>query len=131
MRLPDDDELYEVDQTYLGPPGRTIGPIRYKTIGAWVVIGPLLLVVLYKTVPLTFFTVALALMVITKLAMKFADWSTPERPVLSVFATAWNELTAKRRAHRGARTSAADYTARARPPRSVTRWLERTTKGAS
>lgn len=40
MRLPDDDELYEVDQTYLGPPRRYIGEMRYRTIFLFLVIAP-------------------------------------------------------------------------------------------
>lgn len=32
MRLPDDDEIYDVDQTYLGPPGYYIGRLRYRMI---------------------------------------------------------------------------------------------------
>jgi hypothetical protein len=41
MLLPVDDELYEVDQTYLGPPRRYLAPMRPTAIFAWLVIGPL------------------------------------------------------------------------------------------
>jgi len=45
MLLPVDDELYEVEQTYLGPPRRYFAPMRHKAIFAWLVIGPLTFVV--------------------------------------------------------------------------------------
>ena len=48
MLLPVDDELYEVDQTYLGPPRRYFAPMRHKAIFAWLVIGPLTFVVTDK-----------------------------------------------------------------------------------
>jgi hypothetical protein len=38
MRLPNDDEIYQVDQTYLGPPGRYLGRLRHKAL----LIGPIL-----------------------------------------------------------------------------------------
>lgn len=131
MRLPDDDELYEVDQTYLGPPGRTVGPVRYKTLGAWIVIGPLLLLVMYKLVPMGFLTVGLTLIAVTKLAQKFADWSTTERPVTSVFSTAWNELTARRGETKTTRAAASGFADRVQPPRSVTRWMNKKAEEAS
>jgi hypothetical protein len=34
MLPPDDDELYEVDQTYPDPPRRYIAPMRHKVIFA-------------------------------------------------------------------------------------------------
>ena len=45
MLLPVDDELYEVEQTYLGPPRRYLARTRHKAIFAWLVIGPLTFVV--------------------------------------------------------------------------------------
>ena len=41
MLVPVDDELYEVDQTYLGPPRRYFAPMRHSAIFVWLVIGPL------------------------------------------------------------------------------------------
>jgi hypothetical protein len=58
--LPDDDELYEVDQTYLDPPRRYIAPMRHKVIFAWLVIGPLKFVSTHKLgLPFTVLTVGL------------------------------------------------------------------------
>jgi hypothetical protein len=45
MLLPVDDELDEVEQTYLGPPRRYLARMRHKAIFAWLVIGPLTFVV--------------------------------------------------------------------------------------
>ena len=49
MRLHDDDELYQVDQTYLGPPGRYIAPMRHKAIFAWLILGPLTFVTVRRS----------------------------------------------------------------------------------
>ena len=60
MLLPVDDELYEVDQTYLDPPRRYLAPMRHKAIFAWLVIGPLTFVVTHKLgLPFTVLTVGL------------------------------------------------------------------------
>lgn len=126
MRLPDDDELYDVDQSYLGPPNRYLGVFRYKVIAAWIIIGPLVFVIMRKVgLPMTLLSVGLAVIGITWLSQKFADRSTAERPVTSLFGTAWNELTAQRAVSKGTRGTAEGYTARAQPPSTVRRWMDR------
>ena len=45
MLLTVDDELYEVEQTFLGPARRYLAPMRPKAIFAWLVIGLLTFVV--------------------------------------------------------------------------------------
>ena len=61
MLLPVDDELYEVDQTYLDPLRRYLAPMRHKAILAWLVIGPLTFVVTHRLgLPFTVLTVRAA-----------------------------------------------------------------------
>jgi hypothetical protein len=40
MRLPDDEEIHDVDGTYLGPEGKFIGRLRYRAL----VLGPVVFV---------------------------------------------------------------------------------------
>lgn len=97
MRLPDDDELYEVDQTYLGPPRRYIAAMRHKAIFAWLVIGPLTFVVTHKLgLPFTVLTVGLLLLGTIWAAMKLADGATHEKPVSSLLAAFWHDLASPR-----------------------------------
>ena len=113
MRLPDDDELYEVDQTYLGPPRRYIAPMRHKAIFAWLVIGPLTFVVTHKLgLPFTVLSVGLLMLGTIWAAMTLADHVIPERPVSSLFATFWHDLTTPRRSRPGT-----ERTAVVSPPR--------------
>lgn len=106
MYLPDDDEIYEVDQTYLGPPGRYLGTFRHKAIFAWLVIGPLWLVTMRRlNVPFTLLTLGFSLALITKASMWIADRATAERPIRSIVSTFKNELDARRaptKTHRAA-----------------------------
>jgi hypothetical protein len=97
MRLPDDDELYEVDQTYLGPPGRYIAPMRHKAIFAWLVVAPMTLVILQRlNIELTLLTGGLCFLLTLWAAMKLADYAGAETPVSALGQTFWNELTAPR-----------------------------------
>ena len=97
MRLHDDDELYEVDQTYLGPPGRYIAPMRHKAIFAWLILGPLTFVTVRRLgVPMTFLTVGLLLVGTVWAAMTIADHTSAERSVASLLGTFWRDLTARR-----------------------------------
>jgi hypothetical protein len=97
VKLPDDDELYDVDQTYLGPPRRYIAPLRHKALFAWLVIGPLTFVAAARVgLPLTLLTVGLLLFATVYAAMTLADHITPERPVTSLFTTLWHDITARR-----------------------------------
>lgn len=97
MRLPDDDEVYEVDQTYLGPPGRYIAAMRHKAIFAWLVIAPLVLVMFRRLdIPMTLLTGGLAFIFTLWAAMKVADHTNEEVPVAAALRAFWNELTARR-----------------------------------
>lgn len=111
MRLPDDDELYEVDQTYLGPPRRYIGEMRYRTIFLFLVIAPLTLVLLRKLgMPITLLSVGLWLLGASYLSMKFADYISAESSAGAWLMTFVHELTAPRaevEGHRGEGAAAA------------------------
>ena len=97
VRLHDDDELYEVDQTYLGPPGRYIAPMRHKAIFAWLVLGPLTFVTAQRLgLPMTVLTVGLLLVGTVWAAMAIADHTSAERSVGSLLGTFWRDLTARR-----------------------------------
>jgi len=97
VRLPDDDELYEVDQSYLGPPGRYIAVMRHKAIFAWLVIAPLVLVVVRRLdVPLTLLTGGLLTLFTIWAAMKVADHTNAEVPFGALVQTLRNELVTPR-----------------------------------
>ena len=126
MRLPDDDELYEVDQTYLGPPRRYIAPMRHKAIFAWLVIGPLTFVVTHKLgLPFTVLTVGLLLLGTIWAAMSLADHASPERPVSTLFTTFWHDLTTPRRARPGHRAHGGAFASATRPRGSLGRYRDR------
>ncbi|MEI7055962.1 hypothetical protein WBG06_09120 [Nocardioides sp. CCNWLW239] len=97
MRLPDDDELYEVDQTYLGPPRRYIGEMRYRTIFLFLVIAPVTLVLLRKLgMPVTLLSMGLWLLGASFLSMKASDYISAESSAGAWLMTFWHELTTPR-----------------------------------
>lgn len=97
MRLPDDDELYEVDQTYLGPPRRYIGEMRYKTIFVFLVIAlPSLALLRRIGMPITLLSVGLWLLGIIWISQKAADYISSEVSVAAWIQTFVHELTAPR-----------------------------------
>ena len=116
MRLPDDDELYQVDQTYLGPPHRYIAPMRHKAIFAWLAIGPLSFVIAAQLgMPFTLLSVGLLLLATVWAAMTLADKATSERPISSLFTTFWHDLTAPRAEVRGRRSEHNAFAGAVRP----------------
>jgi hypothetical protein len=119
MRLPDDDELYEVDQTYLGPPGRYIAPMRHKAIFAWLGIAPLAFVIA-RRVGMEFSLLSGGLLLIATVwaAMVLADHATPERPIGAIAASFWNDLRAPR-PDRRVRGASGDAFSRVRRPKGV------------
>lgn len=129
MRLPDDDELYEVDQTYLGPPRRYIGEMRYRTIFLFLVIAPLTLVLLRKLgMPITLLSVGLWLLGASYLSMKFADYISAESSAGAWLMTFVHELTAPRvevEGHRGEGAAAA-FRAAVRPRGGWAKAMRRT-----
>lgn len=130
MRLPDDDELYEVDQTYLGPPHRYIAPMRHKAIFAWLAIGPLVFVVLHKLgLPMTVLTVGLLLVGTTWAAMTLADHATNERSVASLFAAFWHDLSAPRPVQGARQSQESTFTSALTPKGALGRYARRSRAG--
>ncbi len=102
MRLPDDDEIYDVDQTYLGPPGYYIGRMRYRMIAVTPVVILLGLALLVKTgIGFTLLSVALTVLISLRLSQWIVDKTTHERPISVLVTTFWHELTATRMPVRG------------------------------
>lgn len=94
-----DDEIYRVDDRYLGPPGQTL-PVQLRYIDWIVGVGVLivLLVILRGFLQLqtssTFFILLLAATIF--LTRKLMKLITPERGVVAIFKESWNDLTAPR-----------------------------------
>ena len=132
MRLPDDDELYEVDQTYLGPPGRYIAPMRHKAIFAWLGIAPLAFVIARRVgMGFSLLSVGLLLIATVWAAMVLADHATPERPIGAIAASFWNDLRAPR-PDRRIRGASGDAFGRVRRPKGVLgRYVARRSTGKS
>lgn len=107
MRLPDDDEIYDVDQTYLGPPGRYIGRFRYRAL----FVGPFILMmglaILMRTgIGFSLLSVGLTVLVSIRLTQWIVDHTSQERPIPVLLKIAGHELTARRAARKGLRARA-------------------------
>ena len=105
MRLPDDDEIYDVDQTYLGPPGRYIGRFRYRAI----LIGPVvfllgLVTVNQSGIGYSLLSVGLLTIGTAWLTGWIVDHTSQERPVGVLIQTMAHELTARRAVTKGSRS---------------------------
>lgn len=126
MRLPDDDELYEVDQTYLGPPGRYIGAFRHKAIFAWLAVGPLSFVVASKIgLEFNLMSIGLIMLATVWVSMELADRATNERPINAVFTAFWNDLKAPREERRDHHTTGETFNHVLRPRGGLGRYTKR------
>ncbi|MCL2453988.1 MAG: hypothetical protein FWD18_01605 [Micrococcales bacterium] len=96
MRLPDDDEIYNVDQTYLGPPGYLIGRFRYRSL----FLGPLLFLVglalVARTTGYSLLSVGLLVLGVAWLTRKIVDWTSSERPLDVIASVLVHEVSARR-----------------------------------
>lgn len=94
-----DDEIYRVDDRYLGPPGRTLPVhLRYIDYVVGVLVAIVLLVILRGLLKIetssTFFILLLAATIFfTRRIMRLI---TPERGIGAIAREAWNDLTAPR-----------------------------------
>jgi len=105
MRLPDDDEIYDVDQTYLGPPGRYIGRFRYRAILVGPVVFLLGLVTINQSgIGYSLLSVGLLTIGTAWLTGWIVDHTSQERPVGVLIQTMAHELTARRAVTKGHRT---------------------------
>lgn len=131
MRLPDDDELYEVDQTYLGPPGRYIGVMRHKTIFAALIVLPLCFVIIRRLgIPLTLMSVGLTLIGGVGLAMVISDHTSSERTIASLMTSMWHDLAARREPAAAARATG-EGIRKITAPTGLPRRIERRTQRAA
>ena len=97
MRLPDDDEIYNVDSVYLGPPGRFIGRFRQRAIILFP--GILLLVFVIERragFPFTLLTVGLTVMACAALTASIVDHTSSERSLGVLLRTSWQEVIGRR-----------------------------------
>ena len=107
MLLPDDDEIYDVDQTYLGPPGRYIGRFRYRMLALAPVVLLIGLAFLWRTgIGFSLLSVALTVMVGLRLTQWVVDKTSQERPIPVLVSMFWHELGARRAPTKGYRTRA-------------------------
>lgn len=81
MLLGDDDEIQKVDSTYLGPPGKYVGRIRYRSAGFFMILTPVLLFVVDKIVGLGPWPVIWTVIGSIWLAGWLADNLTTNRPI--------------------------------------------------
>lgn len=94
-----DDDIYRVDERYLGPPGKTLAwHARYRAYGVGIVVflGVLILLrgILHLPISARLVMVIIAATItITTIVMKKV---TPERPFFAVLRAGLNDLTAPR-----------------------------------
>lgn len=98
MRLPVDDEIYNVDAVWLGPPGKTLPfRARYVSYAIGTVIFVLLQIIERRMgVGVGFFSLAYSLLAtagLTRLVLAFVDH---DRPVITVVQSFINEVAAPR-----------------------------------
>lgn len=98
MRLPVDDEIYNVDAVWLGPPGKTLPfRARYVAYAIGTVIFVLLQIIERRLgIGVGFFSLAYSLLAtagLTRLVLAFVDH---DRPVITVVQSFINEVTAPR-----------------------------------
>lgn len=97
MLVRGDDEIYEVDSSYLGPPGRYLGRMRYKTLLIFPALYFPVLAVMYSMgVPMTLLTVGGSFLICLKINQLLGKRFTRLTPVGAVFAQFLAELTAPR-----------------------------------
>lgn len=98
MRVPVDDEIYNVNAVWLGPPGRTLPfRVRYVAYAVGVLVFVALQVIERRLgIGLGFFTLAYSLLAtvgLTRLVLSVVD---PDRPLTAVLAAFAHEVAAPR-----------------------------------
>lgn len=133
MRLPVDDEIYNVNAVWLGPPGRTL-PFRARYVAY--AVGAVVFVLLQAIerrlgIGLGFFVLAysvLATVAITRGVLALVDH---DRPVASALRTLCNEISAPRASGRMQRATFHPARVRAVPSRPSRVPRHGKTKGAA
>jgi hypothetical protein len=94
-----DDEMFRVDQHYLGPPGRAFPrPIRHQAVGFGAVVAFAVYLVLYPIISLPINTWTLTAWggVTYWLTRRFLEYLGHERTITSMVRSAINDLTSPR-----------------------------------
>jgi hypothetical protein len=126
MRLPVDDEIYNVNAVWLGPPGKTLPfRARYVAYGVGAAVFILLQIVERRLgIGFGFFALAYTLLItvgVTKLILRVVDH---DRPIGAVLRGLVNEVNAPRPQTRGTTSTIRPARVRAvpsRPDRTLTR----------
>ncbi|KRE63558.1 hypothetical protein [Nostocoides sp. Soil756] len=119
MRLPVDDEIYNVNAVWLGPPGKTL-PFRARYVAYGVGAGVFVLLQIAERrlgIGVGFFAIAYTLLVtvgVTKVILRLVDH---DRPLGAVLRGLMNEVNAPRAQTRGRTSTLRPARVRAVPPR--------------
>lgn len=97
MFLGDDDEIQKVDSTYLGPPGKYLGRIRYRVAGLFVILLPVLLFLVDRFIGIGFWSVVWTFVGAMMLSGVIADRVTTHRPITGTLRMSSGELFTPRR----------------------------------
>ncbi|PKW26693.1 hypothetical protein [Phycicoccus duodecadis] len=119
MRLPVDDEIYDVNAVWLGPPGKTLPfRARYVAYGVGAAVFVLLQIAERRLgIGVGFFALAYTLLVtvgVTKVILRVVDH---DRPLSAVLRGLINEVNAPRAQKRGKTSILRPARVRAVPPR--------------
>ena len=119
MRLPVDDEIYNVNAVWLGPPGKTL-PFRARYVAYAVGAAVFVLLQIAERrlgIGIGFFALAYTLLVtvgVTKVILRVVDH---DRPLSAVLRGLINEVNAPRAQTRGKTSTLRPARVRAVPPR--------------
>ncbi len=102
MRLPVDDDVYELDQDYLGPPGRYLGRLKYRSLALFPLIF-VCLMLMQRGLGLGLSLLSFGYLVVatawtTRWLSRLANFERPLTVVLQIFC---HELGAQRPPSRG------------------------------
>lgn len=133
MRLPVDDEIYNVNAVWLGPPGRTL-PFRARYVAY--AVGAVVFVLLQAIerrlgIGLGFFVLAYSVLATVALTRGILALVDHDRPVTSAVRTLTNEISAPRRDPRVRRATFRPARVRAVPSRPSRVPRHGRTKGAA
>ncbi|MEU8623065.1 hypothetical protein [Streptomyces sp. NPDC048623] len=97
MRMHTDDEVYTVDNVFLGPPGTKLPwRARYQAYGVGAVLTLIMLVILNKTGLMSVWGVLWGLLAVVYLTRRIMPHVTHESSVKALLKTFWNEVRAPR-----------------------------------
>lgn len=97
--LETDDDIYRVDDRYLGPPGRTLPwQARYRAyaLGIGVFVTVLVLARSVLHIPMSFKLLIILLALTVVVTVRVMRKVTPERPMRSILRAAANDLRSPR-----------------------------------